>query len=228
MSAGVAGADWRDPSAYEALLDCRRSGFAWEWLRRRCDYRAVWRSQSAVASFGLVRPEPPDFPVPKARPIWSRSADPSVLRGFARPGQAFTLVPLAAYATSFSPLRHSRRFPAIQPVDIEWRLNGVATALPAALALQRLISLTAHQQFVSRQFPPEARASRWAAALRAHDALAAGASLRDIAVVLYNLKSGGYRWRTETPDARSRVGRLAKLARESLLRSPSWWLAPGS
>ncbi|HVI06465.1 MAG TPA: DUF6499 domain-containing protein, partial [Sphingomicrobium sp.] len=31
--------DWRDEHAYEALKHAERPAFAWEWLRRRPDYR---------------------------------------------------------------------------------------------------------------------------------------------------------------------------------------------
>lgn len=49
--------------------------------------------------------------------------------------------------------------------------------------------------------------------LRAHDALAAGASQREIAAVLLDEEALAPRWRVEAPSLRSKVQRLVRSAR---------------
>ena len=50
----VAVADWRDPAAYAALLDCGRAGLAWEVLRRDAGYQAAAKSVRAARSQAQV------------------------------------------------------------------------------------------------------------------------------------------------------------------------------
>ena len=40
----------RLPEQYRALLDLSPARFAWEWLRRNPDYRALWTTAPAVAT----------------------------------------------------------------------------------------------------------------------------------------------------------------------------------
>lgn len=95
--------DWRDGFAYQVLLQAERSAFAWEWLRRQADYRAVAleqiesRTESAIGvpaedlsahRWGLHRFEHPDLPVPLARPMWRASASRYVLGAAAEPSVA--------------------------------------------------------------------------------------------------------------------------------------------
>jgi len=37
------------PEPYRALLDLDAAGFAWEWLRRNPDLRALWRRSGVLA-----------------------------------------------------------------------------------------------------------------------------------------------------------------------------------
>jgi hypothetical protein len=39
----------RLPEAYRALLNLDARGFAWEWVRRNPDFRAIWASAGAAA-----------------------------------------------------------------------------------------------------------------------------------------------------------------------------------
>lgn len=39
----------RLPEAYRALLTLNARGFAWEWVRRNPDFRAIWTSAGAAA-----------------------------------------------------------------------------------------------------------------------------------------------------------------------------------
>lgn len=86
--------DWRDKRAYEWLRHAERSAFAWEWLRRRPDYRIaalrgrsgsldqqrwIMDEQPEAAQWGLHRFEDPSLSGPEARPVWKLSAHPFVL-----------------------------------------------------------------------------------------------------------------------------------------------------
>lgn len=64
----------RLPECYRALLDLSSSGFAWEWLRRNPEFRALWAgagqdahrcsahaltaSRRAISSLVTLRPHP--------------------------------------------------------------------------------------------------------------------------------------------------------------------------
>lgn len=45
----------RLPQPYRAMLDLNASGFAWEWLRRNPDFRALWASAGAAAHRASAR-----------------------------------------------------------------------------------------------------------------------------------------------------------------------------
>src|SRR5687767_14146164 len=76
--------DWRDASAYEALLHADRACFAWEWLRRDPRYRAAAVRDRATGqsstchdksgAWGLHAFEPPDLDFRSARPVWTASS----------------------------------------------------------------------------------------------------------------------------------------------------------
>lgn len=86
------GADWRDAASYAPLLAADRAFLAWEWLRRRADYKEAARQWLAGASrsaecalpeprhWGLHRYEPPHLATPRARPLWRKDIHPYVLR----------------------------------------------------------------------------------------------------------------------------------------------------
>jgi hypothetical protein len=81
------------------------------------------------------------------------------------------------------------------------------------MTLRRLVSLLDRGSFPKSQFPREPRASRWLVALRAHDAVAAGASQREIAEVLFASLYRASGWKTDSDFLRLRVGRALRLAR---------------
>jgi hypothetical protein len=93
---GAEGRDWEDAGSYAWLLGVERSGFAWEWLRRRADFR-----EAALEALASDRPSGRSgedgarawhlhaFPDPRlcaidARPVWAASAYPWVVRAIAR------------------------------------------------------------------------------------------------------------------------------------------------
>src|SRR3546814_2425929 len=61
-------------------------------------------------------------------------------------------------------------------------------------------------------YPPERRARRWAMALRAHDAVGAGASHREIAAALFGEKVVKEDWCGRSDYLRLRVQRLLRMA----------------
>jgi hypothetical protein len=83
--------DWRDASAYEALRNSERAGFAWEWLRRNDEYctvalasiaarnRSAPGEEDAALYWNLHAFEDPRLAVPLARPVWTAGGHPWVL-----------------------------------------------------------------------------------------------------------------------------------------------------
>jgi hypothetical protein len=228
--------DWREAAAYAPLLDADRSLFAWEWLRRAARYRhAAERGETDcdAAAFGLVRFEPPARTVPLARPLWRVEVHRPVLLvergGSAEAEEAFDLDRLAAIATVtrsrgrehllLSDGLHAVRLdgPAgifsSGPACLRYVLEGVTGAEPPLLTLRRLLSLYRNRRFSRSLHAREARARRWILALRAWDALVAGADQREVAQHLLSRSAGDPRWRSREPSVRSQAQRLVRSAR---------------
>lgn len=233
--------DWRDAAAYAPLLDADRSLFAWEWLRRNSRYREAAALASAggggadynASKFGLIRFEDPRRAAPHARPIWSVEAHAYVLpvkRGIPMAGgDEFDLHRLAALATvvrrqAGEHLLLSDGFRAIRldgprglfsdaPVCLSYLLRGIVTAERPLLTLRRLLSLCRSGGFSRSLHPREPRARRWTLALRARDAVAAGADHREIAQHLFSSSASDPRWRSREPSVRSQAQRLVRSAR---------------
>jgi hypothetical protein len=100
------------------------------------------------------------------------------------------------------------------PVLLEYQLAGFAALAGPLLTLQRLLALWRNGNFSPSLHRRDIKARRWLALLRASDALAAGASQRVIARELLSPEVAGPRWRILAPEARSRVQRLVRGARE--------------
>jgi len=244
--------DWRCPEHYAALAKVGRSGFAWEWLRRKPIYRTAYEigarrgnADHLAQPFGLHRLEPPQQAAPLARPIWRAEADPHVLLATAYPDystdhDAFDVCPLKRYATCHHcPKGHERwlfsdGYRAIRldlvagslafgAVGLDYHINGLTTALPRLVALYRLIALARTGQLPAPLFRPERKAPRWILVLRTADALAAGASQRDIAEHLLGLETG-QRWRVSNPSYRRRAQRLVEAAKRAMNTDPCRWL----
>lgn len=237
-TAGAASVNWRDAAHYAPLLDADRSLFAWEWLRRNPAYCAAaagfpsgrGRSMAAPA-FGLVRFESPDRAVPLARPLWSAEAFPLVLEVEPVDGahaDAFELARLEQFATLAATRRRehlllSDGFRTIR-LDgprgafsggascLRYRLEGLASAGPRLVTLQRFLALCRSGVFRRILHPSERRAQRWIALLRAFDAVAAGATQREIAGVLVRASASAPRWRSREPSVRSGAQRLVRTA----------------
>jgi hypothetical protein len=101
------------------------------------------------------------------------------------------------------------------PARLRYRLTGFAAVEAPLLVLRRLVALRRNGRFSPPLHPREARAARWVLVLRAHDALAAGATQRDIAARMLSGEAEDPRWRLASPTVRSRAQRLVRAARET-------------
>lgn len=97
---------------------------------------------------------------------------------------------------------------------LHYRLSGLRSAEPKLLPLRRFLDLCRYGRFARSLFPPDRRAARWLTTLQVHDALAAGASQREIGAVLFKPASNGNAWSDEEDWMRSRVRRLVREARQ--------------
>ena len=243
--AAVAGEDWRDGRAYARFLPGDRRCFAWEWLRRSPAYVDAYTGEMAPAAFGLLRFENPALDALAARPFWHADADHGVLRAEAHTAGSRDLFALkgldhlSSFLTNegehilFSDGLHSIRLDMLSgslaagPVSLCWRIDGIANASPKILALRQFVALARSGGFAGSLHRPERRARRWVEMLRTHDALAAGATHREIAAALFGVDVTGPRWRLSAGPWRLRVQRLAAGARACLALDPHGWLERG-
>jgi hypothetical protein len=99
------------------------------------------------------------------------------------------------------------------PVLLHHQLMGVDRLDEKLLGLRRLIALHRHGRLVPSLFPVSLQTIRIVAALRIYDALAAGASQRDMAVALFGWDTVEADWAAASDYLRLRVRRLVRLAR---------------
>jgi hypothetical protein len=216
----------RDPAYRAAARDALR-----DEAERATDPRPA---SPMAAQWGLVALEPPELAAPDARPLWRDDIDRDVLTADAvacggEEADAFDPERLAPLATAIvgkeathwlftDGWRHLRidifpPIPASQTFAPRWRLSGMGALPSRLLTLQRLVSLNHSKRFAIRLWPPDPRARRWILGLRAHDALAGGASHRDIAEMLGGPEVHDAGWRHHDPSLRLRAQRLAAFAR---------------
>jgi len=190
--------------------------------------RAVWPIG------GCTFAESPDRDATRARIIWRAALDPGALAVTAAPGpagpDAFDPVGLARWLTvTAAPgggehavlsdgFRHIRLDVARgtlrggHPVRLSYLLSGVVAAQPQLLSLRRLLALCRLGRFAPSLFPVDRRMRRWLDTLRVHDALAHGASQREIAEALFGRRLIED-WRGGAESLRSRVRRMVRDAR---------------
>lgn len=187
-----------------------------------------------AARFGLLAFEPPDRPAIAARPVWSREICPYVLQADAADegdeqdrlnlhglGRLVTLVASQSGAEHLllSDGSHTIRVDIVSgtlrghPACLHYRLTGFCRLKEPLLVLRQLLALQRTGRFSPMLHPRERPAGRWILLLRTFDALAAGASQRDIAERLFGLEAAGRRWRVEASSVRSRVQRLVREGR---------------
>lgn len=183
--------------------------------------------------WGLHAFEPPHLTVPDARPVWRAEVHPYVLgveTGSPDGADDFALerfkgissVVRAADGREHLLICDGLRSIRIDvladtiiggPVELRYRLAGLASAAPPVLTLRRFLALWRTGRFCRSLHPTEARAKRWVLMLRAHDALAAGADQRELAAVLLSTEALEPLWRSRSPSVRSQVQRLVRGAR---------------
>jgi hypothetical protein len=98
------------------------------------------------------------------------------------------------------------------PVCLHYRLSGFQDVEAKALTLNRLCHLRRRRSFSKGLYPPETRAPRYAMMLRAWDGVQAGASQREIAIVLFGETAVRRDW--EAGFLRTRVQRLVRGAEQ--------------
>lgn len=194
---------------------------------------AAFDGRFDAGKWGLHAFEPADLAAPAARPVWRSDVHPYVLEADALPTgdarNAFELARLAAISTIVADgeqehLLVSDGLRAIRldllsgsvrrgPVRLHYRLAGLAGAERPLLTLRRLLALWRTGRLSAQLHPVEARAARFVLMLRVHDALASGATQREIAAGLLSAEAGEARWRVRAPTVRSRVQRLVRSAR---------------
>lgn len=215
----------RDPSFQSEALDAI-------FARPSARNHPIGEEAPALA-WGLHAFEDPRLPAPVARPIWAACRHSLVLEAVAepcRPGpDAFELERFARLAT----LVHGReagrlllcdglRFIRLDiggcrlaggPVRLHYQVSGLESAARPLYVLQRFLALVQRNAFVPSLHPPWRRAGRQALLLRAFDALANGASQREIASQLLSARASEARWRIETASVRAQSQRLVRAAR---------------
>jgi hypothetical protein len=99
------------------------------------------------------------------------------------------------------------------PVSLVLSLAGMEENEAAVLALRRFLHLRRTGRFPAPSSPPRQRLQRQVQALRVHDALVAGASIRDVGIMLFGFERVRDEWVGEA--LKSQCRRLIALARET-------------
>lgn len=193
-----------------------------------------WAGGELPARWGLHAFEAPHLAAPAARPMWCANIHPYVLEAEAAPAMdacdVFELERLRGSTTLITAagdrehLLISDGLRAIRldvlsgslrrgPVALHYRLSGFRSAERPLLTLRRLLALWRTGRFAAGVDAAEARAGRFVLMLRAWDALASGATQREIAAELLSPEAREARWRVDQSTVRSRVQRLVRNAR---------------
>ena len=227
--------------AWEWLRRDRRYRAAAERTLDSACCRNRVESGEAPERWGLHVFEKPSLAAPDARPVWCAKVHPYALgvEAAQRAGEeAFELERFGAISTLVTAADGCEHFLisdglrsiridvlagsiAGGPVELRYRLSGLASAERPLLTLRRFLAFWRTGRFCRSLHPNEARARRWLLMLRAHDALAAGANQRAIAAELLSGSAAQERWRAEAPSLRSQVQRLAQGAR--LMAEGGFW-----
>jgi hypothetical protein len=99
------------------------------------------------------------------------------------------------------------------PVRLRFDFGGLSNIDAKLRTVTRLVSLRKLGRFATELFPREAGAAKWIKAVQAYDGLAAGASQRDIAGVLFGERMVREEWNGRSDFLRLRIQRLLNYAR---------------
>lgn len=185
---------------------------------------------------GCTFAEDPARPAPEARLIWHADLDPGTLCVAAVPvdrtdRDGLDLDRIAPWLTVvtdwagydhavLSDGRHHIRLDVAEgqltgqaTVSLHYRLHGLDKAEAAILPLRRLLHLHRYLRFGRSLFPRDPWMERGITLLRVHDALAAGASQREIGRMLFGDVRVARDWVGESDSLRSRVRRMVREAK---------------
>jgi len=172
---------------------------------------------------------------PQARLLWHADLDPFVLQVRAVPSggadpEAIDLARLARWATivrgagrehvALSDGWHRIRIDVVEgtlveegPARLDYLLSGLTRVDAPVLTLRRMLGLWRTGRFARPLYPAEPGLPRRLETLRVGDALAAGASYREMAVALYGEERVRTDWKGRSDYLMSRVRRRVAEAR---------------
>lgn len=197
---------------------------------------ALPAAASIRARGGCTFAEDPARSAPEARIIWHADLDPATLPVIAIPTDradpdGLDLDRVAAWLTVvtdpdgydhavLSDGRHHIRLDVAQGrlagetlVHLHYRLHGLSSAEAGLLPLRRLLHLQHHRRFARSLYPRDPWIERGIQLLRVHDALADGATQREIGAVLFGEARVAEDWNDRSDSLRSCVRRLVREAR---------------
>lgn len=201
--------------------------------RRRGDWRPPLPASPTHTNGGCTFAENPEAEAPEARIIWHADLDPGTLTVVAEPLESLSadafdtelLAPWLHIVTDdagehavLSDGLHHLRLDVVRgsildgPVVLHYQLRGIATAQIKVLPLRRLIDLCRQRRFSSTLYPLDRRVERWTLTLRVHDAIASGATQREIGRVLFDAD-----FTAPTRDAESLRARVRRLVSDARL-----------
>jgi hypothetical protein len=99
------------------------------------------------------------------------------------------------------------------PCHFHYMVDGIDRAAHSILPLRRWLHLCRHRRFSTALFPPDPIIMRQILLLRTNDALALGASYRDIAIGFFGVDRTRRDWNGRSDSLRSQIRRLVKDAR---------------
>ena len=97
-----------------------------------------------------------------------------------------------------------------EAVLLYYRMRGLVSAEARLQPLRRFLDLCRHRRFARSLFPRDPRIDRGIAMLRVHDAIAQGASQREIGAALFGDERVRRDWSDDSDSLRSRVRRLVR------------------
>ncbi|MEZ0243081.1 MAG: DUF2285 domain-containing protein [Sphingomonas sp.] len=187
---------------------------------------------------GFTFAEHPEREAPEARIIWRADLDPGTLSVVATPAAAdddagdlidgIVLAPWLTLVTAADGAEHAvlsdgwhhirldvtaGSLVGAGPVRLHYALSGLNSAERMVPPLRRFLHFCRHRRFAGALFAPDGRIERELAMLRVHDGVAAGASQREIAIILFGAERVAQGWDGRTDSLRSRVRRLVVDAR---------------
>jgi len=202
-------------------------------VRARSTHSGPTPPCASAEEFGLLGFEPAHLGVPDARPVWRSDHHPYVLWAEAGgvntssdlfdPDRLRGLVRLVAgHGCDHLLLSDGLRSIRIDgpagtfsggPACLRYRIEGLAAAEAPLLTLRRFLALCGSGRFSRSLHRRGAQARRWILMLRASDALAAGATQREIAATLLSRSAAEPLWRSRESSIRSQAQRLVRAAR---------------